>query len=65
MQSGVIQDRGPRVSVIPRQGLRPNTGHKSDIRVDVPLTLIPVTVTDSRGATYAGLARDDFRLLQY
>ncbi len=35
---------------------------KPDLRVDVALATIPVTVTDSRGTPVAGLDRDHFRL---
>ena len=59
----VAQDSGPRVSISPRARLRSAT-LPSDIRVDVRLTLIPVTVTDPLGAPHMDLSQADFRLFE-
>jgi Ca-activated chloride channel family protein len=53
----------PTVSINPRARLRSNSP-RPDIRVDIKLTVIPVTVTDPVGAAYAGLTREDFRLFE-
>lgn len=62
--SSAAEEGGPRVSIAPRATLRRNNVPASDIRVDVKLTQIPVTVTDSLGAPYPGLTREDFRLFE-
>src|SRR5215813_2649457 len=36
----------------------------ANIRLDVNLVLVPVSVTDRRGATVTGLAKDQFRLFE-
>ena len=54
----------PRVSIAPRAARLHSKGPAPDIRVDVKLTVIPVTVTDALGAPYAGLAREDFHLFE-
>jgi Ca-activated chloride channel homolog len=43
------------------QSLRP--AERPGFRVDSDLVLVPVTVTDSRGADVTGLSKDDFRVL--
>jgi VWFA-related protein len=58
------QDEGPRVSITPRAAPRAKAGSNSNIRVDVKLTTIPVTVTDLLGAPYPGLTREDFRVFE-
>ncbi|HUQ93519.1 MAG TPA: VWA domain-containing protein [Bryobacteraceae bacterium] len=55
------QDHGVRVRLTPRP--RP-AGAKASLRVDVGLTLIPVTVTNALGAPYGGLNQNDFRLFE-
>src|SRR5438067_1076597 len=61
---GGAQESGPRVSISPRAA-RLRTAHPpSDIRVDVRLTLIPVTVTDPLGAPVTGLDLGDFQLYE-
>jgi VWFA-related protein len=39
-------------------------GLRAELRVDVPLVLIPVHVSDTFGTSITGLARDNFRLLE-
>ncbi|MGC2528299.1 MAG: VWA domain-containing protein [Candidatus Acidiferrum sp.] len=41
-----------------------NGGGQAEIAVDTSLVLLPVNVTDSRGAFVAGLKRDDFRVFE-
>jgi Ca-activated chloride channel homolog len=53
-----------RVQVIPRLTPQRKTGSAAAIRVDVKLTLIPVTVTDPLGAPFTGLPREAFRLFE-
>ena len=55
---------GPRVTITPRVAARPQAAVNASIRVDTKLVLIPVTVTDSYGAPFAGLTRDKFRLFE-
>jgi Ca-activated chloride channel family protein len=53
----------PRVTIAPRP--RPaGKGPSSDIRVDVNVVLIPVTVTDRYGNPVAGLSADSFRVYE-
>jgi VWFA-related protein len=53
----------PRVSIVPRQ--QPTPDHaSSDIRVDVNVVLIPVTVTDPLGTPVLGLHPESFRILE-
>lgn len=54
----------PRVSIAPRAARLHNKGPAPDIRVDVKLAVIPVTVTDPLGAPYPELTREDFRLFE-
>ncbi len=52
---------GPRVSIVPR----PHREEKgSDLRVDVNVVQIPVTVTDPSGTPVTGLSRDQFRVFE-
>ena len=52
------------VKIVPRTP----TGHavemQADLRVDVPLVLIPVQVTTTLGVSVAGLKQEDFRLFE-
>jgi len=51
----------PSITITPRA--RPNTKQRSsDIRVDVSVVLVPVTVTDRLGNPVSGLPADVFRL---
>ena len=53
----------PRVNIVPRR--QPVAGKaKSDIRVDVNVVLIPVTVTDPLGTPVLGLRPESFRVLE-
>jgi VWFA-related protein len=53
-----------RINITPRVKAHPTTPVNAAIRVDTKLVLIPVTVTDTYGAPFAGLARDGFRLFE-
>jgi Ca-activated chloride channel family protein len=62
------QDRGqsafsnePRVSIAPRVH---REGPRSNLRADVNVVQIPVTVTDPSGAPVTGLSRDQFRIFE-
>jgi Ca-activated chloride channel family protein len=54
----------PRVEIPPRPAAPKQRSGPAPIRVDVKLTLIPVTVTDAFGAPVSGLAQSSFRLLE-
>src|SRR5438034_5044991 len=54
----------PRVLITPRKASRPPASPQPAIRVNVKLTLIPVTVTDPFGASFSGLPRESFRLFE-
>jgi Ca-activated chloride channel homolog len=51
----------PRVSIIPR-GQRGGESHGAEIRVDVNVVLIPVTVTDPLGKPVLGLTSEAFQV---
>ena len=51
-----------RVDVTPR-ACQP-TGPKASIRVDTNVVLVPVTVTDERGAPFRGLTSDNFQIFE-
>jgi Ca-activated chloride channel family protein len=53
-----------RVQITPRATPHRKAESLAAIRVDVKLTLIPVTVTDMLGAPFSGLPREAFRLLE-
>jgi VWFA-related protein len=55
---------GPSVNITPRVAAKPRVRSNAAIRVDTKLVLIPVTVTDSYGAAFPGLARDTFHLFE-
>lgn len=57
-------DEGPRVAITPRLAAPRASGPPANIRVDVKLVLIPVTVTDPFGAPFSGLPRQTFRLFE-
>ena len=44
--------------------IRSGLGGAAPIRLDVNLVMVPVTVTDRRGATVNGLARDNFQVFE-
>ncbi|MGH9665821.1 MAG: VWA domain-containing protein [Bryobacteraceae bacterium] len=59
-----FQQNGPLLPVLPRvrnagAGLPP-----ADLRVDVPLVLIPVHVTNAFGVSVTGLKRENFHILE-
>jgi len=56
-------DNRSRIKLVPRASRKPQESAPS-IRVNVGLTLIPVTVTDPFGAPVSGLTREDFRLFE-
>ena len=53
-----------RVNITPRIKTPTQAAINAAIRVDAKLVLIPVTVTDSYGAPFAGLTREGFRLFE-
>jgi len=58
--TGTLRDP-PRVSIIPR-GQRVTEPHGAEIRVDVNVLLIPVTVTDLLGKPVLGLSSEAFQV---
>ena len=55
---------GPRLLTERTITTRPRTGNGlASIRVDVNMTLVPVTVLDPAGRNVTGLARDNFRII--
>jgi Ca-activated chloride channel homolog len=58
----------PRVNIVPRSQPEPNKSKidnsKSDIRVDVNVVFVPVTVTDPLGTPVLGLHPESFRVLE-
>ena len=58
--TGTLRDP-PRVSIIPR-GQRVTEPHGAEIRVDVNVVLIPVTVTDLLGKPVLGLSSEAFQV---
>jgi len=69
--SGVLSSRGlaaddlssgPRVSIAPRASRNP--APRPNIRLDVKMVLIPVTVTDSRDRAVNGLPAEAFQVLE-
>jgi Ca-activated chloride channel homolog len=53
-----------RVAVTPHRPARKTPGQAHSIRVDSNLILIPVSVTNTFGAPFAGLPREAFRLFE-
>lgn len=53
-----------KANIAPRASTVRKKVPRSNLRVDVKLVLIPVTVTDPFGAPFAGLARSAFRLYE-
>jgi len=59
----VFGQSGPQI--IPRLGRGPATEHSAaDLRIDVPLVLIPVHVATPMGASITNLGRESFRLYE-
>jgi Ca-activated chloride channel family protein len=57
-------DEATRVSIVTRTAATHEPGEAANLRVDVRLVLIPVTVTDPFGAPFAGLRPEVFRLFE-
>src|SRR5258708_19035822 len=53
-----------RLQITPRIASRSKTAPAAAIRVDVKLTLVPVTVTGPLGAPFPGLPKEAFRLIE-
>ena len=53
-----------RVAITPRTAPKPKLPANTNIRVETTLVLIPVTVTDSYGAPFQGLAPEAFHLFE-
>ncbi len=67
MTAVYADDTGPRLSDNRRvepaaERARPPEATHASIRVDVTMTLVPVTVTDAWGRSVVGLERDNFRV---
>src|SRR5436190_294303 len=58
------ENAGPLIEARARLAPRHKTPSETPIRVDVKLTLIPVTVTDPLGASFSGLPGGAFRLFE-
>ncbi len=58
------EETGQEVTITPRTARRQESRPGTNIRIDVGLTLIPVTVTDVYGAPFLGLPRESFRLIE-
>ena len=54
----------PRVTIVPRNRPERSSHPGSNIRLDVNLVLIPVTVTDPMGRPLSGLKRDVFQVFE-
>ncbi|HEY1338253.1 MAG TPA: VWA domain-containing protein [Bryobacteraceae bacterium] len=59
---GADQDQSPKVSITPRK--EAPSGRSSNLRLDVNVVLVPVTVTDPFGKPVKGLSVDRFRVLE-
>ncbi len=59
-----LLSQGPAVAIPVRAPYRDRTSPRSTIRVETSLTLVPLTVTDSRGYPVAGLPRSSFRVYE-
>lgn len=58
-------DEPQQVNITPRSSLRSRSSTKnSDIKVDVNMILLPVTVTDSKDQPVTDLSADSFRILE-
>jgi Ca-activated chloride channel family protein len=62
--AGVQSVDGPQVTLVPRAHAYRQTRPNTSIRVDANLVLVPVTVTDVRGAPFRGLTRDAFQIFE-
>jgi len=64
----LAQNDGPTVSIVPRARPTPDVAFsalpKADLRVDVPLILIPVHVTTPLGSSITNLRKENFRLFE-
>jgi VWFA-related protein len=59
------QQNEPQVEIVPRQHVKP-TGARApgNLKLDVKVVLIPVTVTDALGGLINNLRKDDFRIFE-
>jgi Ca-activated chloride channel homolog len=62
--AGALNADEARVTVTPRARACQPTGPNASIRVDTNVVLVPVTVTDERGAPFHGLTRDAFQVFE-
>src|SRR3954454_14878366 len=59
-----LLDEQPKVSVTPRKLESRGVRSPSNLRLDVKLVLVPVTVTDAKDNPITTLTKDSFRLLE-
>ncbi len=64
VKSTPCAEEDTRVQITPRIASRSKTAPAAAIRVDVKLTLVPVTVTGPLGAPFPGLTKEAFRLIE-
>src|SRR5258708_20246478 len=62
--SMLCAEEDTRAQITPRIASRSKTAPAAAIRVDVKLTLVPVTVTGPLGAPFPGLPKEAFRLIE-
>ena len=58
------EEHGQDAAITPRVSRPHDSRRAANIRIDVGLTLIPVTVTDVYGAPFVGLPREAFRIIE-
>jgi len=58
------QESQPRVAITPRNTNSTSGSSRSNIRLDVKVVLVPVTVTDVRDRPVTSLPQDSFRVLE-
>ncbi len=58
------QGAEPRVAITPRESQTANRGPSSNLRLDVKMILVPVSVTDALDRPILTLSRESFRVLE-
>ena len=64
LDSSAVSEEQPRVSITPRKLESRAARSASNLRVDVKIVLVPVTVTDAMDRPITTLPKDSFRLLE-
>jgi VWFA-related protein len=59
-----VSAQPPTISITPRNALPTRNAPKSNVRVDVQMVLVPVTVTDKKDRPITDLTSDSFRLFE-